>query len=491
MKVLIVEDELPIREWLVFTTEKMPIFQNSVLWADNGHEAYKIFKEERPDIVISDICMPVMDGLELTRQIKAIAPQTQIVLLTCHTDFEYARRALKYGVMEYVLKAEITSTSLFELLSRMVEQVQKDAHKKHEPNALQISRDVYLRQLLDSEDPQFPKEGLREKGISLSEDPFFVIMLKVPKDQMGALKFSIPSDKRVSNVFGFMYHENMLALVGNIKTQASNLMQNYELYEYCKNLQKSLGCFLSCSRIHYDLSHLKTAVQEAYDTMRKVFYLKDPNLLTYENKAYQQMYAQLDQMSKKALEQFKCGLVQEAYQTICQMIASCREQLFPDISYLKNQVSHFLVKSNMDISIVHIEKCENVLELLQIIDTAIEQEKAKASKSYSYPIQKAIEYMRKNFQNPISLGDIAENVGFSPEYFCRLFKSEVGVNFSNYLLKMRLEESARLLKTTHHKVYEIAQMVGYHNLSYYSRIFKKMYGVNPFEFRNSNVTHEL
>ena len=116
---------------------------------------------------------------------------------------------------------------------------------------------------------------------------------------------------------------------------------------------------------------------------------------------------------------------------------------------------------------------------------------AKETNEYSHSISKAVAYINKYYMQPINLTNIAAYVHLNPEYFCRLFKEETGKNFSNYLVDIRLNKAVDLLKRTDLKVREIAEIVGYSNLSYFSTLFKKYYGVSPFDYRNKNTEIKL
>lgn len=116
----------------------------------------------------------------------------------------------------------------------------------------------------------------------------------------------------------------------------------------------------------------------------------------------------------------------------------------------------------------------------------IEEMNENRKERYSPAVQRAVEYVKENYQNGLTLPAVASRVGFSPDYFSRIFKEETGINFTAFLTRYRLQKALTLLKDTNMKVYEVSIAVGYSNMSYFSTVFKKEYGINPFDFKNSS-----
>ena len=129
IKVLVADDEVPIRQWLEFCINKMEGYQ-VVGAAANGAEGYSIFRKTVPDIIITDIRMPVMDGMEMLKLIRSINPAVYVAVLTSHEDFGYARQAIKLGASEYILKTEITEESLQQALENGKKAVMGELVKK-------------------------------------------------------------------------------------------------------------------------------------------------------------------------------------------------------------------------------------------------------------------------------------------------------------------------------------------------------------------------
>lgn len=254
--ILIVEDEAPIREWIVYTVKNISEEFNVVASANNGEVGYELAVKLKPKVIITDIKMPIMDGIEFTKKIKNVNPDVIIIILTNFAEFNYAKEAITCGVYEYLIKSEIRPKELKELLIKINDEVK----------------------------------------------------LKIEK-----------------------------------------------------------------------------------------------------------------------------------------------EQKYKEIEILKNN------------------------------DKTMIEDKFKFK--YSKAIDRAIEYMEKNYNNHISLTDVSKHVYLSPEYFSRLFKEEVGENFVSYLTIYRMNKAFKLIKNTRMKISQIAREVGYSDAAYFSKTYKKYKGISPEDDR--------
>ncbi|WP_042273292.1 response regulator transcription factor [[Clostridium] dakarense] len=134
LDILVVEDEAPIRDWVVYTISNISNNFNVLKSACNGKEAYELALELKPDVIISDIKMPIMDGIELTKKIKDVMPDITVVLLTNYAEFSYAKQAISCGVYEYLIKSEIRPKELKELLDRIDNNIKNDKEEEISTN---------------------------------------------------------------------------------------------------------------------------------------------------------------------------------------------------------------------------------------------------------------------------------------------------------------------------------------------------------------------
>jgi two-component system, response regulator YesN len=165
MKLLIVEDEIQIRKGLSCDVDWSSIGIQMIFSAANGLEGYKVFSREECDIIITDIRMPVMDGLELTRRVKAVSPHTEILIISGFSDFNYAKKAIQFGVLDYELKP----LKVAKLLDIVAKAIKKITSREGEKN--QLSDDIHqypspIRDILDYIQENYKNEGISVKNIA-------------------------------------------------------------------------------------------------------------------------------------------------------------------------------------------------------------------------------------------------------------------------------------------------------------------------------------
>lgn len=147
LNILVVEDEAPIREWIVYTISNISKDFNVLASASNGKEAYELAVKLKPQVIISDIKMPIMDGIELTKEIKKIMPNVLIILLTNYAEFSYAKQAISCGVHEYLVKSDIRQKELKELLGNIYQNMQNNNPVSENQNHIEEKENKYSKSI--------------------------------------------------------------------------------------------------------------------------------------------------------------------------------------------------------------------------------------------------------------------------------------------------------------------------------------------------------
>lgn len=499
--VMVVDDEVPIRQWLEFCIGKLEGYQVVGL-AANGAEGFSLFRKTLPEIIITDIRMPVMDGLEMLKMIQNINPAVVTVVLTSHEDFEYARKAIKLGASEYILKTEITEESLKELLDKARREIKGISAGCDRERAFEelSNRNHYLRSLALSRHAGVVDEKLlREYEVFL--EPGNYVALDVMSGEEEATRISLPREDILTNIVKVPLDLNHTVIVGNINRSClpSQIRQQEFVEQFCRTILKQAPCKIGCSDIYSSLGRLGDAMRQAHERVLLQFYYPNQDIFSNQpvgvhripdGEKYKIRFSKelVNQNFKKAVE------IKES------MMEEVRKTKVTDIDYVRKLYQFFLT-SLYHITRDDIDKVETQLsEIGQQIQTADSLEKleqvmeqgfeacgsaAMGNAEYSASVRSAIRYMEENYSEPLALSDVAAHVGLSAEYLSRLFKDETGVKFVVYLNNLRLKHALRLLETTNLKVYEVAEQVGYSNLSYFSTVFKKNFGQNPFDYKNN------
>jgi len=504
LKVLVVDDEMPIRQWLEFCIRKMEGCE-IVGTAAHGAEGFSLFRRNSPDVVITDIRMPVMDGLEMMKMIQAINPSVYVVILTSHEEFEYARKAMNLGAAEYILKTEISDASLQEILNKAAAALGKGRRANSEELYEGIGkRNHFLRSLvLNNQELQISEAMIVEYGIPLNHTPYYAVdIFRTPGDNVG---IKLPDTDCFQQLIKIPLDDNHTMLVGNIAGcyLHSSSQSHKAVIAFAEKLIAQNSCYIGISDLADDPGSMVKRMIQAYHRVGKHFYHPKRYIFDVEDvssrkptngEKYKILY------NRELVNQNYAGAVEAKNK----MVEEIRNEEPSDIAYVKELYLFFITtlfhmtmgdinKSEQQIaeSRETVKACYFFEQLNKAADNVFEEYSCSTRKvaEYSYAVRYAVEYLKDHYAQPVTQAEVAEAAGISSEYLSRIFKEETGVNFIVYLNNLRLKHSLKLLETTNLKVYEVAEQVGYSSLSYFSIVFKKNFGLNPFEYKNKYLTY--
>ena len=488
IKILVVDDEVPIREWIVFSLNKLPGECEVVGAASNGQEALAIFTCKRPDLVITDIIMPVMDGIELLREIRLIDESVRVVFLTSHSNFDYVRGALTLGAHSYILKTEIMQETLQQLVRDTAEAKQPDSL------ALHIRRKTFINNLLAG-DPICAKniEGdLIELSAPVSNSSFIVAAVKQNKDSFTSPRHHPIKAEHFENIHVFAHNEQTLLIVANIEVVPSTLMQLNLMHLFSQKLVDYFDCIaVSISSVYSKLDKLKAAVWECLRGLNMTFYKKDPNLRI--------ICALLPKNDDTKLSEFVQTLRQDGDNRLelDKFFAFLASNPCLNPALIKKHTSRIasgiLAQKLRDTTVLleHSRAMDDEIQTASSFDELRETVFAHITASsddmrkYTFNVRRALAYIDEFYSTDINLSGAAEYIGISNEHLSRIFKQELGVPFIKYLNTFRLERAMKLLRTTSFNISEVAERTGYKNLSYFSKLFRKHFGISPLEAKNT------
>lgn len=484
MRILIADDETPIREWIQFSIErgKNPEFE-IVGVAENGNEAYELALSCQADIVITDIRMPGLDGIELMKRVLEVRPYTAFIILTNYAEFSYAREAVTYGARKYLLKSELRGRDILEAL----EEIRKDWKKKEEHKVQDLYSNGYLDVFncyYNLENDEFLREFWTRNGFS--EEMYYIVAALEKQEGEG--------QKEVLD--GFVRSGGVHAIGPALKNksiylilQADREEQLWEEAEQLSEILRQAGQGLMVSgRVRRGRKELMAALDEAEQMLRYAFLLSEGHLRISDAREV----APLDRQEiRKEGKKLLAGLLYDPEETVRQNLDQWFHSLhgasFQDIQWVR-EMCVWLVARLEEVCGEHIP---GFLEEQRIEgDWNLEQYRQLCTEltgrlyrddhfRYSQTVREAIRYIQQNYQKDISLNDVAGYIYRSPEYLSRLFKTETGEKFSTYLMTYRLKIARKLLLETDMKVYEVAYAVGYTTPSYFSKIYREYTGVAP------------
>ena len=533
IKVLIADDEKGICRLLQYLIDWNAYGMEIIQIVHNGMDALRCIEEKRPDIVITDVCMPGYSGIDIIKRIKTKDPDIHFIIISGYREFEYARDALKYGADDYLLKP-IKKEELTAALGRVVsERIEKIQNKNKEQELKQYVQDTskklresfVVRLLKGTAEPSWLTFSycLEKLHRNFSKDRFLCIAVKVDvpgekisyeerKDffeKKGILLLEQQAKERNMICCSGLYEDILLAVLNfeqeNI-TEVDAVLHRFifNIREIMKHQSIHIHVTVGKGETVERLELLSDSMHHAQAALWERIFRNSDGVVEYQefmdsfslNPFYAYKKILLKSLENydvseacRVLEEIRCRAEEgEDIVSGCGYYALCRELastifLGVDISLSKEKTEKEkeILSFRLRNSSSRQEMFDSLKEYIQTVFKNLEQKMEGIRRK---PIREAKEYIASHFQEEdIDLETVSSAVGFNSSYFSRIFKEETGKKFVEYLTEMRMQESQKLLTETDYPVSKIAELVGYRDDKYFSRAFKKYTGLKPKEYR--------
>lgn len=485
--------------------------------AANGKEAWSLIQAYKPDILITDIKMPYIDGLELSKKAKAVNPNIVILIISAYDDFEYARSAIHLGALDYILKP-INIDSLNHLLKTSVEQCKKQKHDQHT-----IITNIFKALLI-------PTDNLSDEVSRLEQHNFrtgqhmCIVLVQLNMTSVHGLseevKYSVT--RRFSNIGALISSDNCYQLDVNdyqytfLLTSMSKLRLSVIRADLIKNIRQAFpteqsyaDVSIASGNIYPGANNIWKSYADANEAM-KLHFIKGTNAdLLYEEIA---AYARHDQTKRhpqsnsppidtsinlipalksgdKATIDYQLSILRQwllekgsdSYLYMTVSIGSFYNNLTKEL-----EESGINIRELFDDPVSEFSKITSANTLdacIKNLQTSLHQicdYIGKSQSKYGKIINEALTFMQNNYQHSsLNIDVVANTIGLSTSYFSTVFRNETGITFTDYLIRLRMEKAKSLLENGNMKIYEVSMCVGYDNAAYFSAAFKKYFGKSP------------
>lgn len=496
MRILIIEDEIKIRHGLANLITRLTEHE-IIAEAKNGQEGLEWILKTQPDLVITDIKMPVMSGLEMIQRLHEMGRMVHCVILSGYSEFDYAKQAIRYGVDDYLLKP-LAPEDIMKLLRSVEEKLQQEA--KHKSNAAQR----VLWEILESSTKEDEYQSMQEElGFRSGEE--YVLLAGYGWDTFFEERRELHA--KMEDMKKRFQCRDMHCLILEEKKELVCLLPLREKKRFLEEMKWSF--IKNQKKWIWSEADVRSfsEIREAYKAARE-FYLynmlagQDIIFLTkeicaaysweafeypeeLESKIKASIYNQNAEQTKKQIQIFKEYMEKRRYEpkkikaAYSKMIQHMLIALENSEKHIYEQIEPMGYSNKLRACFTRKEMNRLLDELCEMIDSYTGQKEDISN----YAIKRAISYIRIHYKENIMLEELANKLDITPEYLSTLFNREVGVNFSSFLKEFRISHAKRLLKSTDKKVYEIAEEVGYPDSKYFNRVFKEKVGVSPREFR--------
>ncbi len=509
-KVLIVDDEVIIRNGLYNMIPWSKLEIDEVRTASGAQEALEIARETMPDIVLTDICMPEMDGLEMTRRMLEFIPDLRVLVLTGYDDFKYAQKSCSLGVKEFILKP-VDEVSLINSIKLQVDNLKNELQ-------LSIKSNILNRKLILENQKAFEKSLMQLTENDSDTEELYIEGL-VPEDNCEYQVCLISPVLSGDSVWS--QHKNLLLI--SIKTILINMIdtnnsgwtfQNRDgdiiVIFYIKNSGESaedqIAKLQEIVGVEYDvdlkigigpvvsnISKINTSYIKARESSKIGSTVTSGNADEISNYEAVRQKDKLQYYKEKMLESFPDTEAVKMYLKMyidevrnSGMKKNHAEQKFYELAaafywqYLKTTGYQADGRLETLITTLHNNDLENCCVFIEMFIAKLMYNNKKQMHEI---VEAATKYINERLTEDLTVFTLAEQFHVARNYFSRLFKKEMGEGCNEYITRLRIEKAKQLLGASRLKTYEIAEKVGYNDTNYFSLAFKKNTGMSPKEFR--------
>lgn len=531
-KVLLVEDEIPARTVFRSMIEARSDLFELVGEAEDGQDGLELYRRHRPQLVVTDITMPGMNGLEMVRAIESAGDaMPQVIFLTCHQDFQFAQQAIQLKAAAYLIKDDCLSDP--ELLARtlegLTEQVvgraamrekQQELEQKVRSNEIVIEHNLFLEMLRNPGAGDKWLQSLEQAGIPARRSQVTALMLELDRS---SLRFSVelPQELKLWQFAGVNVLNELLGALGPHKVIALDkgrfvaifAPSGEALFERLPGqVVDSFASYLKMdslvrlrsfpSGLQERMAELKAWVTAAYPFFYDPGSTPGSGFTATEQAGYAHIPDRFVRFWGKMLK----GALLESHLSAAAVEherRSFRQQAM-EHGWDPEQIKSLYLRIFLELSqfadesegIADLEAAfRKRLELCQTFDAVHEATVAcfrklkllQGDRKLDASIAKIVQRLHEHLHEPFKLEELAASINYSVPYFSSMFKKTTGESFVQYVNKLRLEKAKLLLLTTDRKTFEIAEEIGFENYRSFNRLFKREIGLTPSDYRKQGV----
>jgi len=532
-KLLVVDDEELVRNAIISKLDWSSLGFEPVMQAEDGEQALEMALEFKPEVVLTDVRMPFMDGLELAERLAKELPDTKVIILSGHDEFEYAQEAIKIGVMDYILKP-IRSAKLTELMRNVKQLLDKEKGEKEKllklksqlHQSLPLLREKFLNSMLNNSASEYDiQKKLDFLDIKLSGHSYVVCVSEIDNltvhaetksaEDIELLNFSvlnIISELTESKGIVFNDFYNRQVIIFN-KIDFDTLSGKNNLYNLLECIRENIEKHLEVS-VTIGIGSVVSRLKDLHISYNDALYAIDYKIVLGKNKIYNIK----DLGYRQSEVYYPIEKINSLLSTVklegMEKVKKCTDDFFDDLiskkslspdnikiilSELINGAQKVLMEVKredgdsccMDFGIYEeIAKYETLQDLKVIISKFLsgicKYIRTNRNSRNLQIIDRARQCIDENYRlEELSLNFVAGIVAVSPGYLSILFRKETNETFVEYLTRVRMEKAKELLKTSSLKAYEVAYKVGYTDPHYFSICFKKYTGIPPSEYKGN------
>lgn len=539
LKVIVVEDEIIIRKGIIQKVNWDKFGISHVFEASNGEIAYELILREKPEIILLDINLPKMNGIELLKKIREQNINSKVLVLSGHDEFTYAQKAIEFGVENYLLKPS-SAKDIEEVLRKMCSSI--NAEKERINNYEEMKKKIksmipfFRAGLIDkilSGDLKNKEEILDASsylGLNLSNEFFIVAVLIVDSNREDKIsrdpEIKFIKELRMHQLVSEIIDPERVIVESSVSGRATLIISGSDEHstkKYCfsiideimNRISKEIVTDVAVGigevknnilQISHSYSEALAALEDRFiDSSNKIYYIGDIALHNLDTSDYPH------EDEKKFMQSIRTGQKENSLSSLEKIFHffNMKKDSYPAAlaKIQLKRITYYLIQVTYELEgdITDIYGKVNVYEDIENFNTIGEYEKfiteftkklcAYISKKryvkHTAAIRKVIIYIERNYNDDnLNLDKIADHVGMHPNYVSHLFKKEKGESLTSYICRYRVKKAEELMKKNQSlKVYDIAYEVGFNDPNYFATCFKNIVGISPTEYKQLHVNN--
>lgn len=516
MKLLIVDDEELTRSGLTKALDWESMGITDIITADDGVNGLRLATEQHPDIILCDVRMPRLDGIEMLTKIKAVLPDVPAIFMSGYSDKEYLKSAIKLGALNYVEKP-IDEKELQSAIHHAIELIQRQARESiaetANTNQAADSLAYYLttpyntcKEAVDNLFNQFYQYYSSDKFRYINT---IIVKLESASEAGSELQYIYQSLRLAlapMHIHVIYSEKRLMHLVYHI--YSSSHISSYDLNIVCKQIKDSFAGFgqyyIAIGDQVNGIENAYLSYQSAVILLQSSFFFTPGTILDSDLKS-QYAFKKEDTMAI-AMPKYVDAILSEDKKTATEALSMLYSCISHSIVHLPNQIKSIYFnlfnslyeareKKQLTPDFV-ISDNENIMDIMDNCFSYDYLHQLLLDKTYSYfadlestvtenkTIYLIKNYIAQNYCNAsLSVKDISDYAHLSVSYLCTFFKNETGTTLNQYITEYRIQKAKQLLADPRNKISEISDMVGYNDGNYFGKSFKKLVGLSPSEYR--------
>lgn len=514
-KVIIAEDELFVRLGVKMSVDWGKLDMEVVADVENGKQALEAWELLKPDIIITDIKMPLMDGISMIREIRKTDNRTRFIILSCLEEFSIVRDAISAGVSDYVLKLTMTQNDMEQVLLKTVKELEvldgSNQEKQYPEDKKQFEDELrswmYYRLDMSAKRRRVFEERFQNGSIRL-------VLLEIDRYQECRQAFNDAYgtilDSAVENILSELLENQTHLFLTEKDGRCVLILQESGESDYMmekttkllENIREVFGRYLKTgvtfgiSQCGEGYPELCSLYHQCSQALEKKFFVGTNRNLIYRGKEEEEcrslIIRKMDGLIRNTRDEVRADRIREAKESFCQHGNPMTIKHYFEHAInvqlgkaLPDGQRRYVIVEDYSRRIARCETMDEVIEIYQDLQVFLRGDGETEQEYLSKAVKDIIAYIGEHYAEDITLDGIAQYVELSRTYVSGLFKKELGVNLTNYITNYRIEKAKELLRDTNLKSYEVAEKVGFLDESYFSRSFKKVTGESPNSYKKT------